>query len=163
MTTDDRLAKLQPHQQEFHKVLVDDFERLSVQYRNAFVTDLEHRDRARYAQLDEIRQQTDARHDALIKELDTLVAAVQGVAAALGKLDRRLSAVERGYQESRRDRADLRTQMAQHEVDIAQLRARVFEFDLPEEQRQQMIASFLELVELLPGLRKLIEGQDDGA
>lgn len=85
MTTDDRLAKLQPHQIEFHRVLVDDFEQLSVKYRNTLVSELEHRDRARYAQLDEIRQQTDARHDALIKEINSMCLATQDVADAMEK------------------------------------------------------------------------------
>lgn len=159
--TDDRLSKLQPHQVEFHRVLVDDFEQLSIKYRNSFVGELEQRDRARYAQLDEIRQQTDARHDAVIKELDALVVAIRGVAAALGKFERRLSAVERGYLEGKKDRAELRELMAKQDADIAKLSARVFELDLPEGQLQQAITSFLELVDLLPGLRKLIDGHND--
>jgi predicted nucleic acid-binding Zn-ribbon protein len=84
MTTEnptDRLAALAPHQQEFHKVLVDDFEKLSIRYRNAFIGELEQRDRARYAQLDEIRRQTDDRHDALIREIDALIAVVRDVTA----------------------------------------------------------------------------------
>lgn len=79
--SDDPLAKLPPHQQEFHKALVADFETLSVKYRNAVIGELEQRDRARYTQLAEIRQQTDDRHDALVKELDTLIAVVREVTA----------------------------------------------------------------------------------
>lgn len=153
MTTDDRLSKLPPHQQEFHKVLVDDFEQLSIKYRTSFVTELEHRDRARYAQLDEIRRQTDARHDALVVELQDLVTAVQGVAAALGKFERRLSAVERSYQESRQDRADLRAIVATHEAEIKRLTDRVFEFDLPDDERKHMASTLFEMLEAWPDLQ----------
>lgn len=149
----DRTAHLQPHQQEFHKVLVEDFEQLSIKYRNTFVTELEHRDRARYAQLDEIRRQTDARHDALVVELQDLVTAVQGVAAALGKFERRLSAVERSYSESKQDRADLRAVMEAHEAEIKRLTDRVFGFDLPDNERQQMNATLFEMLAAWPDLQ----------
>lgn len=153
MTTDDRLSRLAPHQQEFHRVLVDDFEQLSVKYRNAVITDLDHRDRARYEQLDEIRRQTDARHDALIRELDTLVSAVREVADTLGKFDRRLGAVERGYQESKADRAELRKLVDQHSTEIQRLADRVLEFDLPADERQKVNATLFEMLQAWPDIQ----------
>lgn len=85
-----------------------------------------------------------------------LLAATKDGAARLGKLEKSQTVLAGHIKELDNRLALKRAWLERHDADIAKLNARVFEFDIPEEERKRMIVDLMEMITEWPHLRPLL-------